>query len=76
MGYPIRKSTDQSLLTAPRGLSQPATSFFASECQGIHQMPFFYFIRSQKTEDQPLETKEQKTELLFCLLLLMIFLKP
>ena len=46
MGCPIRKSTDQSLLTAPRGLSQPATSFFASECQGIHQMPFFYFIRS------------------------------
>ena len=53
MGCPIRKSTDQSLLTAPRGLSQPATSFFASECQGIHQMPFFYFIRSQKTEDIP-----------------------
>ena len=52
MGCPIRKSTDQSLLTAPRGLSQPATSFFASECQGIHQMPFFYFIRSQKTEDR------------------------
>ncbi len=29
-GFPIRKSTDQSLLTAPRGLSQSAASFFAS----------------------------------------------
>ena len=38
-GFPIRKSTDQSLLTAPRGLSQRATSFIASQCQGIHQMP-------------------------------------
>jgi hypothetical protein len=39
-GYPIRKSPDQSLLPAPRGLSQVATSFFASLCQGIHHMPF------------------------------------
>ena len=37
-GFPIRKSTDQSLLTAPRGLSQRATSFIASARQGIHQM--------------------------------------
>src|SRR3954454_23219908 len=39
-GCPIRKSTDQSLLAAPRGLSQRAASFIASQCQGIHQMPF------------------------------------
>ena len=26
-------------LTAPRGLSQPPTSFFGSWCQGIHRMP-------------------------------------
>lgn len=39
LGFPIRKSTDQSLLTAPRGLSQRATSFIASARQGIHQMP-------------------------------------
>ncbi len=39
-GFPIRKSTDQSLLAAPRGLSQRATSFIASRRQGIHQMPF------------------------------------
>jgi hypothetical protein len=38
-GFPIRKSADQSLLTAPHGLSQRATSFIASRCQGIHQMP-------------------------------------
>jgi hypothetical protein len=40
VGCPIRKPTDQSLLAAPRGLSQRAASFVASQCQGIHQMPF------------------------------------
>ena len=40
MGCPIRISTDQRLLAAPRGLSQRATSFIASWCQGIHRMPF------------------------------------
>ncbi len=40
VGCPIRKSTDQRLLAAPRGLSQRAASFIASQCQGIHQMPF------------------------------------
>jgi hypothetical protein len=38
-GFPIRKFTDQSLLAAPRNLSQRATSFIASQCQGIHEMP-------------------------------------
>jgi hypothetical protein len=38
-GFPIRKSTDQRVLASPRGLSQRATSFIASQCQGIHQMP-------------------------------------
>jgi hypothetical protein len=37
-GFPIRKSSDQSVLATPRSLSQPATSFIASQCQGIHQM--------------------------------------
>src|SRR5512144_1383197 len=41
MGFPIRKSPDQRLLTSPRSLSQGATSFIASRYQGIHQMPFF-----------------------------------
>ena len=31
----IRKSAHQSLLTAPRGLSQLTTSFIGSQCQGI-----------------------------------------
>ena len=39
-GFPIRKSADQSLFAAPRGLSQRITSFIASQRQGIHQMPF------------------------------------
>jgi len=38
-GCPIRKSADQRLLSPPRSLSQSATSFFASWCLGIHQMP-------------------------------------
>ena len=39
-GCPIRKFPDQSLLAAPRDLSQRATSFIASQRQGIHRMPF------------------------------------
>src|SRR5262249_40202293 len=39
MGFPIRKFTDQRLLPPPRDLSQGATSFIASQCQGIHRMP-------------------------------------
>ena len=42
VGCPIRTSTDQSLLAAPRGFSQRATSFIASWCQGIHRMPLSY----------------------------------
>ena len=39
-GCPIRRSPDHSLLAAPRGLSQPSTSFIGSRCQGIHRAPF------------------------------------
>ena len=39
VGCPIRKSRDQRSLASPPGLSQRATSFIASQCQGIHQMP-------------------------------------
>ena len=45
-GCPIRRSTDQRLLAPPRGLSQRATSFIASQCQGIHQMPLTRLIPS------------------------------
>jgi hypothetical protein len=44
VGFPIRKSPDQSLFAAPRSLSQRTTSFIASQRQGIHQMPFSYLI--------------------------------
>ena len=46
-GFPIRKSADRCLFTAPRSLSQLVTSFFGSWCQGIHLMLFFawtYFL--------------------------------
>lgn len=38
-GCPIRESPDQSLLAAPRSLTQLATPFIASRCQGIHHAP-------------------------------------
>jgi hypothetical protein len=46
VGCPIRISTDQRLLAAPRGFSQRATSFIASWCQGIHRMPFSFSIHA------------------------------
>ena len=44
VGFPIRKSADQSSFAAPRGLSQRTTSFIASQRQGIHQIPFKHLI--------------------------------
>ena len=44
MGFPIRKSLDQSLFAAPQGLSQRTTSFIASQRQGIHRMPLIHLI--------------------------------
>ena len=38
-GSPIQISADLYSFTAPRSFSQCITSFFASDCQGIHQMP-------------------------------------
>ena len=39
-GSPIRTSTDPCLLTAPRGVSPFAASFFASLCLGIRHTLF------------------------------------
>ena len=39
VGCPIRRSRDHRSLASPPGFSQRATSFIASQCQGIHQMP-------------------------------------
>ena len=60
MGFPIRKSTDQSLFAAPHGLSQRTTSFIASQRQGIHQMPFCYLI-ALITHAHPLQKSICKT---------------
>ena len=40
VGCPIRISPGRSSLTARRGFSQFATSFFAIWCVGIHRVPF------------------------------------
>ena len=48
VGCPIRRSTDQSLFSAPHGLSQSTTSFIASCRQGIHQTPLLRLIRSRR----------------------------
>ena len=42
VGSPIRIFTDHRSLSSPHDFSQSATSFFASNRQGIHQMPFFF----------------------------------
>ena len=41
-GFPIQKSTDHGLFAAPRSLSQLITSFFGSQCQGIHPTLFLF----------------------------------
>ena len=61
VGFPIRKSPDQSLLATPRGLSQRATSFIASRCQGIHQMPFSRLRATSIRRDKP-KTHERSRE--------------
>ena len=60
VGFPIRRSRDQRSLASPPGFSQRAASFIASQCQGIHQMPF---IRARcagtrgRTRDDPKITR-------------------
>ncbi len=39
VGSPIRKSAGRRVLAPLRSLSQLATSFIASMCQGIHRLP-------------------------------------
>ena len=40
LGSPIRTPSDNNARSpTPRGISQTATSFISSECQGIHRMP-------------------------------------
>ena len=52
VGCPIRIFPDQSLLAAPQDFSQPVTSFIASRCQGIHQMPLRRLILSTRRDQE------------------------
>ena len=58
VGFPIRKSLDQSSFAAPQGLSQRTTSFIASQRQGIHRMLLRHLIALMidVRTDAPLET--------------------
>ena len=51
VGCPIRRPRDHRSLASPPGFSQRATSFIASQCQGIHQMPFFACSPVSPTEE-------------------------
>lgn len=53
VGFPIQKSADQRVLAPPRSLSQRATSFIASDSQGIHQMPLKRLIAILAHRDKP-----------------------
>ncbi len=57
-GSPIRTPPDQRLLTAPRGVSAFAPSFFGSQRLGIHRAPFLlslaaWLFSSQGTMKEP-----------------------
>ncbi len=56
-GFPIRKSTDQRVFVAPRGLSQLTTSFIAVRRQGIHLLPYISYLRGIKILDNTLKLK-------------------
>ena len=56
VGFPIRKSADQRVLSPPHGLSQSATSFIASYRQGIHQTPFMRLIRPSRRKTNRSQT--------------------
>ena len=59
MGCPIRTPRDQRPLAAPPRFSQRATSFIASWCQGIHQMPFSYSHPAKQPSNTDHSTSKQ-----------------
>lgn len=67
MGFPIRKSMDQSSFAAPHGLSQRITSFIACACQGIHQLPLRHLIVliANAHHQLPFQRNGQQTRLPF-----------
>lgn len=58
VGFPIQIPTDQSLLAAPHGFSQRATSFIASWCQGIHRMPLSRSLPTHAQEPSTQATRQ------------------
>jgi hypothetical protein len=60
VGCPIRTSRDHRSLASPPGFSQRATSFIASQCQGIHQMPFLALDPRRKPKGQPVAFRRTK----------------
>src|SRR5438105_12218238 len=61
MGCPIRRSRDHRSLASPPGFSQRATSFTASQCQGIHQMPLLALDPRRNTKGLTLKLPPHKT---------------
>ena len=53
VGCPIRRSRDRRSRASPPGFSQRATSFIASQCQGIHQMPFVHASAAPNGKTHP-----------------------
>ena len=62
VGCPIRRSRDQRSLASPPGFSQRATSFIASQCQGIHQMPFIRASHATPNGKNHCETRRSPDE--------------
>ena len=58
-GLPHSEIHGSKVLAAPRGFSQRATSFIASQCQGIHQMPFRRLISHIRSPPQMRHAQEQ-----------------
>src|SRR5215467_2399798 len=65
-GCPIRTSPDHSLLAAPRGFSQPSTSFIGSWCQGIHRAPLL--ARRLDLSTTPNRQDQRSHKKTYCLL--------
>lgn len=51
LGFPIRTFPDQSLMTAPRDLSQSSTSFIGNIRLGIHFVPLSTFLCIDSTSN-------------------------
>ena len=55
-GFPHSDIYGSKSIASPRNLSQRITSFIASDCQGIHQMPFKTLEFKSRAGINPLQT--------------------